>query len=273
VTESGFGADCGFTKLVNIGCRQSGIKLDAAVVVASVRALKQHGGAFHLHPGAPYSRIKEAAETENLPALEKGCENLRRSVEIVKEHGVKVVVAVNTFTSDTDKEIELVRKMALEYGADGVAVSEAWAKGGEGSLELADAVLKALETPSEMKFTFPDDMSIEDKIRTVAQKVHLADDIEITPAARKKLKLYQELGFDWMSVNMAKTHLSLSHDPNWLGVPEHYTMPIRDIRASVGAGFVYPICGTMLTMPGLPSRPAFMDVDIDTETGKITGLF
>ncbi len=273
VTESGFGADCGFTKLVNIGCRQSGIKLDAAVVVASVRALKQHGGAFHLRPGAPYSHVKEAAETENLPALEKGCENLKRCIEIVKEHGVKAVVAINTFTSDTDREIELVRKMAAKSGADGVAVSEAWAKGGKGSLELAEAVLKALQSPSDMKFTFPDDMPVEEKIREVARKVHLADDIEIAPAARKKIKLYQELGFDWMSVNMAKTHLSLSHDPNWLGVPRNYTMPIRDIRASVGAGFVYPICGTMLTMPGLPSKPAFVDVDINTETGKITGLF
>lgn len=273
VTESGFGADCGFVKLIDVGCRQSGVKVDAAVIVASIRALKQHGGAFHLRPGMPYSRVKEAAETENLPALEKGCENLKRNIEIVKEHGAKAIVAINRFITDTDKEIELVRQKALEFGADGVAVSEAWAKGGEGALELADAVLKAMETPSEMKFTFPDDMPLEEKIRSVATKVHLADDIELAPEARRKLQLFQELGFGWLSVNMAKTHLSLSHDPNWVGVPRNYKMPIRDVRASVGAGFVYPICGAMMTMPGLPSRPAFMDVDVDVETGKIKGLF
>jgi len=235
--------------------------------------LKQHGGAFHLRPGAAYSRVKQAAETENLPALEAGCDNLRRNIQIVKEHGVKAIVAINVFTSDTTKEIELVRKKTLEFGADGVAVSEAWAKGGNGALELGDAVLEALKTPSEMKFTFPDDIPIEEKIRTVARKVHLADDLDISSTAQKKIKLYRDLGFEWMSVNMAKTHLSLSHDPNWLGVPRNYKMPIRDIRASVGAGFFYPICGTMSTMPGLPSRPAFMDVDIDVETGKIKGLF
>ena len=154
-----------------------------------------------------------------------------------------------------------------------MAVSEAWAKGGEGALELADAVLKALEAPSDMKFTFPDDIPLEEKIRSVATKVHLADDIELAPLARRKLQLFQELGFGWLSVNMAKTHLSLSHDPDWVGVPRNYKMPIRDVRASAGAGFVYPICGAMMTMPGLPSRPAFMDVDVDLETGRIKGLF
>lgn len=273
VTESGFGVDCGFTKLIDVGCRQSGVKLDAAVIVATVRALKQHGGAFHLRPGMAYSRVKEAAETENLPALEKGCENLKRNIEIVKEHGVKAIVAVNRFASDTDKEIELVRQKSLEFGADGVAISESWAKGGEGGLELADAVLRALETPSEMQFTFPDDMPVADKIRTVATKVHGADDVDFAPAASRKLRLFEDLGFGWMSVNMAKTHLSLSHDPNWVGVPRGYKMPVRDARASVGAGFFYPICGTMSTMPGLPSRPAFVDVDVDLETGKIKGLF
>jgi formyltetrahydrofolate synthetase len=273
VTESGFGVDCGFVKLIDVGCRQSGVKLDGAVIVASIRALKQHGGAFHLRPGMAYSKVKQAAETENLPALEKGCENLKRNIEIVKEHGVKAIVAINVFTSDTKKEIELVRKKALEFGADGVAVSEAWAKGGEGTLELADAVLKAVKTPSTMKFTFPDDMPIDEKIRSVARKVHLADDIDPAPEVREKFKLFADLGFSWMSVNMAKTHLSLSHDPNWLGVPRNYKMPIRDIRASVGAGFFYPICGAMMTMPGLPSRPAFVDVDVDVNTGKIKGLF
>jgi len=273
VTESGFGVDCGFTKLVDVGCRQSGVKLDAAIIVATVRALKQHGGAFHLRPGVPYSRVKEAAETENLPALEKGCENLARNIAIVKEHGVKAIVAINRFVSDTDKEVELVRQKAVEAGADGVALSEAWVEGGEGAMELADVVLKALETPSEMKFTFPDDMPVADKIRTVATKVHLANGVDFSAVASRKIQLFEDLGFRWMTVNMAKTHLSLSHDPNWLGVPKNYRMPVRDIRASVGAGFFYPVCGAMSTMPGLPSRPAFVDVDVDLETGKIKGLF
>lgn len=273
VTENGFGADCGFSKFVDVKCRQSGLKTDCAVVVASIRALKEHGGAFLLRPGMPYAKVKEAAETENLPAVEKGCENLARNIEIAKMYGVPVVVNINRFTSDTDKEIELVRQKALEAGADGVAVSESWAKGGEGTLELADEVLKAVEKPHELKFLFPDDISIKDKIETIATKVFGADGVDFAPEAQRKLKLYTDLGFSWMTVNMAKTHLSLSHNPLWKGVPKNYMLPVRDIRASVGAGFFYPLCGAMSTMPGLPTRPAFVDVDIDLETGKIKGLF
>lgn len=273
VTENGFGADCGFSKFVDVKCRQSGLKTDCAVIVASVRALKEHGGAFHLRPGMPYAAVKQAAETENLPALEKGCANLARNIEIVKTYGVPAVVAINRFTSDTDKEIELVRRKALEAGADGAAPHECWAKGGEGALALADEVLKAVEKPHQMKFLFPDDISIKDKIETIATKIFNADGVDFAPEAQNKLKLYTDLGFSWMTVNMAKTHLSLSHDPNWLGVPKNYKVPVRDIRASVGAGFFYPLCGAMMTMPGLPTRPAFVDVDVDLETGKVKGLF
>lgn len=273
VTENGFGVDCGFSKMIDVKCRQSGLKVDAAVIVATVRALKQHGGAFTLRPGMPYSRVKEAAETENLPAIEKGCENLARNIEIVKMYGVPVVVAVNRFTSDTDKELELVRRKALEAGADGAAICENWAKGGEGALELADEVIKAVEKPHEMKFLFPDDASIEDKIGTIATKVFGADGVEYSAEAQRRLKLYNDLGFGWMTVNMAKTHLSLSHDPDWKGVPKNYKLPVRDIRASVGAGFFYPLCGVFPTMPGLPSVPAFVPVDIDLKTGLTKGLF
>ncbi len=273
VTENGFGVDCGFSKFVDVKCRQSGLKTDCAVIVASIRALKEHGGAFLLRPGMPYARVKEAAETENLPAVEKGCENLARNIEIARMYGVPVVVNINRFTPDTDKEIELVRQKALEAGADGVAVSESWAKGGEGTLELADEVLKAVEKPHELKFLFPDDIPIKDKIETIATKVFGADGVDFAPEAQSKLKLYTDLGFGWMTVNMAKTHLSLSHNPLWKGVPKNYMLPVRDIRASVGAGFFYPLCGAMSTMPGLPSRPAFVDVDVDLETGKIKGLF
>jgi len=273
VTESGFGADCGFVKLIDVACRQSGMKVDCAVIVASIRALKEHGGAYHLRPGMPYSAVKEAVETENLPAVEKGCENLARNIQIVKMYGIPAVVAINRFTTDTDREIELVKKKALEAGADGVAVSEAWAKGGEGALELAEKVIEAIKKPHEMKFLFPDDISIKEKIETIATKVYLADGVEYSSEANQKIKLYTDLGFSKMTINVAKTHLSLSHNPNWKGVPRGYKLPVRDIRASVGAGFFYPICGSMQTMPGLPSRPAFVDVDIDPETGKTKGLF
>ncbi len=273
VTENGFGADCGFSKMVDVKCRQSGLKVDGAVIVASIRALKEHGGAFHLRPGMSYAKVKEAVETENLPAVEKGCENLARNIEIVKMYGVPAVVAINRFATDTDKEIELVHRKALEAGADGCATNECWAKGGEGALQLADEVLKAIEKPHEMKFLFPDNASIKDKIGTIATKVFGADGVDYVPEAEAKVKLYTDLGFSWMTVNMAKTHLSLSHDPNWKGVPKNYKLPIRDIRASVGAGFFYPLCGAMSTMPGLPTRPAFVDVDVDLETGKIKGLF
>jgi len=273
VTENGFGVDCGFSKMVDVKCRQSGLTVDCAVVVATVRALKEHGGAYLLRAGMPYAKVKEAAETENLPAVEKGCENLARNIEICKMYGVPVVVNINRFTADTDKEIELVRRKALEAGADGVATSESWSNGGEGTLELADEVLKAVEKPHELKFLFPDDMPIKDKIETIATKVFGADGVDFAPDAQNKLKLYTDLGFGWMTVNMAKTHLSLSHDPLWKGVPKNYKLPVRDIRASVGAGFFYPLCGAMSTMPGLPTRPAFVDVDVDLETGKIKGLF
>ncbi|RLE08485.1 formate--tetrahydrofolate ligase [Candidatus Aerophobetes bacterium] len=273
VTESGFGADCGFVKLIDVAARQSGLKVDCAVIVASIRALKEHGGAFHLRPGMSLSAVKEAIETENLPAVERGCENLARNIQIVKMYGLPAVVAINRFSSDTEREIEMVKKKALEAGADGVAVSEAWAKGGNGALDLAKEIIKAVEKPHKMKFLFPDDISIKEKIETIARKVYLADGVEYSPEANRKIKLYTDLGFSKMTVNVAKTHLSLSHDPNWKGVPRNYKLPVRDIRASVGAGFFYPICGNMQTMPGLPSRPAFMDVDIDPETGKTKGLF
>ena len=273
VTENGFGVDCGFSKMVDVKCRQSGLKVDCAVIVATVRALKQHGGAFHLRPGMAYSRVKEAAETENLPAIEKGCDNLARNIEIAKMYGVPVVVAVNKFTSDTDKELELVKRKALEVGADGAAICENWAKGGEGALELANEVVKAVEKPHEMKFLFPDDASIEEKIGAIATKVFGADGVDYSAEAQRRLKLYTDLGFGWMTVNMAKTHLSLSHDPNWVGVPKNYKLPVRDIRASAGAGFFYPLCGVFPTMPGLPSVPAFVPVDVDLETGLTKGLF
>jgi formate--tetrahydrofolate ligase len=274
VTENGFGADCGFSKMVDVVCRQSGIKVDCAVVVCTIRALKQHGGAFLMRPGVPYAKVKEAAEAPNPVAVEKGCENMEKNIQIVKTYGVPVVVAINPFTSDTDEEIAIVKKKAIEGGADGVAVSKAWAKGGEGCADLAREVLRVLDsTKTELNFLYPDDMTIKEKIEVIATKIFGADGVDYSADARKKIALYERLGFNKLAINMAKTHLSLSHDPSWKGVPKDYRLPVRDIRASVGAGFLYPICGAMSTMPGLPSHPAFMDVDVDVDTGKIKGLF
>lgn len=272
VTESGFGADCGFEKMVDVKCRQSGLKLDCGVVVASIRALKMHGGAYVLRPGQSYDSIRKKVEEENLPALEKGCENLAKNIEIVKKFGVPCVVAVNRFTSDTDREVKLVMKMALEAGADGAAVSECWARGGEGAIELAEEVLKAVEKPHEMKFLYPEDLSIKEKIEIIAREIYGAEGVDYSPLAEKQIKLYTKLGYDKLCINMAKTHLSLSHDPTLKGVPKNFRIPVREVRASVGAGFLYPLLGEMRTMPGLPSRPAFMSVDIN-EKGETVGLF
>lgn len=272
VTESGFGADCGFEKIVDITCRQSGLKLDAAVIVASIRALKMHGGAFVLKPGQKYQTIKKFAETENMPALEKGCENLAKAIDIVKTFGVPAIVAINRFTPDTDAEIELVRRKALEAGAEEAVPVEVWAKGGEGGTKLAEAVVAACEKPNHFHFLYPDDIPIKEKIHTIATKIYGAKDVHYESLAEQRIKLYTKLGFDKLPINMAKTHLSLSHDPNLKGVPKNFVLPVRDVRASIGAGFLYPLCGVFPTMPGLPSRPAAVDVDID-ETGKTIGLF
>jgi len=270
VTESGFGVDCGFEKLVNVKCRQSGLTVDCAVVVASIRALKMHGGAFQVRPGVPLD--EKLVAKENMEALEKGCENLAKQIENVHIHGVPAVVAVNRFTSDTDKEIELVRKKALEAGAEDAVPVDCWAKGGKGAVQLAESVVKAIDRPHRMCFLYKDDASIKEKIETIAMKIYGADGVDYAPLAEEKMGLYTRLGYSKMPINMAKTHLSLSHDPNLKNVPRHFRIPIRDIRASVGAGFLYPLLGAMSTMPGLPSIPAATKIDID-ETGKTVGLF
>jgi len=269
VTESGFGADCGMEKFFDIKCRYSGLIPDCVVIAATIRALKMHGGGPRVVAGRP---LDPAYQEENLELLEKGLDNLKANIGIAKQFGVPVVVAVNRFTADTDAEVEMVREAALGAGADDAVESNVWAKGGEGGAALAEAVVKACEKPNTFKFLYPLDIPIKDKIEAIVTKVYGADGADYTSAAEAKIRLYTRLGYDKLPLNMAKTHLSLSHDPAWKGVPKNYTVPIRDIRASVGAGFLYPLLGEMRTMPGLPSRPVFMDVDID-ETGKTLGLF
>lgn len=270
VTEAGFAADCGFEKMVNVKARQGGLNVSAGVVVASIRALKMHGGAYEVKPGKKLDPA--VVGKENLEALKLGCQNLARHIAIVKKHGVPAVVAINQFTTDTDAEIELVKKLAIEAGAEDAVLSQGWAKGGDGATDLAEAVVKACDKNATMKLLYDANAPIKDKIETIAKEIYGADGVDYTPAAEKRIKLYTELGYGNLPINMAKTHLSISHDPTLKNAPTGFRVPVRDIRASVGAGFLYPLLGEMRTMPGLATHSAFMDVDVDDQ-GRVTGLF
>jgi formyltetrahydrofolate synthetase len=280
VTESGFGADMGFEKMCNIKCRTSNLKVDAAVVVCTIRALKMHGGAIKVVAGKPLDQ--ETLAKEDLDSVAKGCENLEKQIENVTIFGVPAVVVINRFTTDTPAEIELVKEKALAAGATAAVTHEVWAKGGEGGIELAEAVVEATKKPNHFHYLtkkpnhfhylYPLDMSIKEKIETIATKIYGAEGVDYARLAEKKIKLFTEVGFDKLPMCMAKTHLSLSHEPLVKGRPRNFRIPVRDVRASVGAGFLYPLLGTMMTMPGLPSVPASTKVDIDEE-GKTVGLF
>jgi formyltetrahydrofolate synthetase len=270
VTESGFGADIGMEKFFNIKCRYSGLIPDVVVLVATIRALKMHGGGPKVTAGAPL-----AAEytQENLELLEAGLPNLQAHIENAKRFGIPVVVAVNVFKDDTPAELELVRAAALKAGAEDAVVSKHWMYGGKGAEDLAKSVVAAAEKPSDFKFLYSLDISIKDKIETICKEIYGADGVEYSEEAEKKIALYTRLGYDKLPMCMAKTHLSISHDPSLKGRPKGFIVPIRDLRASVGAGFIYPLLGAMSTMPGLPTRPAYYDIDLDLETGQIIGLF
>ncbi|HAZ11052.1 MAG: formate--tetrahydrofolate ligase [Omnitrophica bacterium GWA2_41_15] len=271
VTESGFGADCGAEKFMDIKCRIPGLKPpDAVVIVCTVRALKMHGGAFKAAPG---KKIDEAAlKREDVEAVKKGASNLEKHIENIKLFGVPVVVAINRFLYDTDKEIAAIKEIAIKAGAEDAVLSEVWEKGGEGGVDLAKAVIKMCEKKSDFKFLYPLDISIKEKIEIIAKKIYGARDVSYMPEAERKIDCYTKLGYDKLPICMAKTHLSLSHDPELKARPMDFTLPIRDVRISAGAGFLYPLCGEMRTMPGLPSVPAGTKVDIDKD-GKIVGLF
>ncbi|MBU0548007.1 MAG: formate--tetrahydrofolate ligase [Candidatus Omnitrophica bacterium] len=268
VTESGFGADCGAEKAFNIKCRISGLVPNVAVIVCSIRALKMHSGRFKVVAGKPLS---EDLLKENIDAVEQGAVNLEKHIENIKLFGLPVVVAINKFTTDTDKEIEAVRKKALAAGCDDAVVSEVWARGGEGGIDLARAVIKAASKPCQFKCLYSLDEPIMQKIESIAKSIYGAAKVEYSPEATKKIELYTKLGYNKFPICMAKTHLSLSHDPELKGRPTGFTIPIRDIRVAAGAGFLYPLCGQMRTMPGLPSHPAGEKMDIDSE-GRIVGL-
>ncbi|KAF8926449.1 tetrahydrofolate synthase [Haplosporangium gracile] len=270
VTEAGFGADIGMEKFFDIKCRTSGLIPDCAVLVATVKALKMHGGGPEVTPGKP---LPEVYNTENLELLETGCDNLRKHIENTKKFGVPVVVAINRFTTDSDAEMALIRKIALEAGADDAVACENWAKGGLGAVDLGHAVIQSCSKPTAFKYLYDVAADIESKIETIAKEMYGADGIELSDLAKEKIATYTRQGFGNLPICMAKTHLSLSHDPKLKNRPTGFKIPIRDIRASVGAGFLYPLCGAMQTMPGLPTRPCFYDVDIDFNTGNVVGLF
>ena len=270
VTESGFGADCGMEKFMNLKSRYSGLVPNCVVLVSTVRALKMHGGGPKVVAGRP---LDKAYTEENLELLEKGLPNLLQHIENALKFGVPVVVAINRFKDDTDAEIALIRKRAQETGAEDAVESTVWMNGAAGGAALAEAVVKACEKPSNFKFLYPLDVPIKKKIETVAKEIYRADGVSFTPEAEAKINLFESMGLGNLPLCMAKTHLSFTHDPKLKGAPRGWTLPITDVRASVGAGFIFPLCGTMRTMPGLPTRPAFTDVDIDLETGRVVGLF
>jgi methylenetetrahydrofolate dehydrogenase (NADP+)/methenyltetrahydrofolate cyclohydrolase/formyltetrahydrofolate synthetase len=270
VTESGFGADCGMEKFMNLKSRYSGLVPNCVVLVSTVRALKMHGGGPKVVAGKPLDR---AYVEENLELLEKGLPNLLQHVENALKFGVPVVVAINRFKDDSDAEIALIRKRAKETGAEDAVESTVWMDGDKGGAALAEAVVKACEKPSNFKFLYPDEYSIKEKIETVAKEIYRAGTVSYTPEAEARIRLFEDMGLGHLPLCMAKTHLSFTHDPKIKGAPRDWTLPITDVRASVGAGFIFPLCGTMRTMPGLPTRPAFTDVDIDVETGLVLGLF
>uniref|UniRef100_A0A8D3CP56 C-1-tetrahydrofolate synthase, cytoplasmic n=1 Tax=Scophthalmus maximus TaxID=52904 RepID=A0A8D3CP56_SCOMX len=270
VTEAGFGADIGMEKFFNIKCRYSGLRPHVVVLVATVRALKMHGGGPTVTAGMPLP--KEYVE-ENLELLEKGCSNMKKQIENAQHFGVPVVVAVNAFKTDTVTELDLVCSVAKAAGAFDAVRCSHWAEGGAGAVALGQAVQRASEAPSDFKFLYDLELPIADKIRIIAQKIYGADDIELLPEAQHKVELYTKQGFGNLPICMAKTHLSLSHEADKKGVPTGFIVPIRDIRASVGAGFLFPLVGTMPTIPGLPTRPCFYDIDLDPETEQVNGLF
>ena len=264
VTESGFAADLGSEKFMDIICRYGGFAPSCVVITCTMRALKMHGG-LPLDP--------ELLKAENDEALAKGCENLAKQVENMKLFGIPVVVTINRFGFDRDTEVEIVRKKAIEAGAEDAIPIEVHAKGGAGGREAAEVICKAADRGGDFKFLYPLEASIKEKIETIATKIYGADGVDYLPEAEAKIKLFTEQGLDKLPLCMAKTHLSLSHDPALKGRPRGFRVPIRDIRPATGAGYLYPLLGEMRTMPGLPKRPAAVDVDIDVETGRIIGLF
>jgi formyltetrahydrofolate synthetase len=269
ITESGFGADMGMEKFFDIKCRTSGLRPDCVVLVATVRALKTHGGGPRVVLGRP---LDKAYNEENLALLQAGMPNLLAHIKNAKRFGVPVVVAINSFPTDTWAEINAIKEAAIAAGAADAVLAEHWEKGGEGAKELAAAVVEACEQPNEFAYLYPLNMSIKQKIEIICRDIYGAGDVDYSPTAEAQIAGFEHAGFGYLPICMAKTHLSISHDASLKGAPTGFTAPVREVRASVGAGFIYPLLGEMRTMPGLGSTPAYLKVDIDDE-GNVVGLF
>jgi formate--tetrahydrofolate ligase len=270
VTESGFGADIGFEKFWNLKCRCSGLKPDAVVIVATVRALKMHGGGPVVKPGKP---LDPTYIEENLDLLEKGCSNLIAHIQTVKRSGSKPVVCINGFHTDTAAEHALIRRVTEEHGAR-CAVSEHWLKGGAGAIELAEAVVAACEEKNHFDYLYELDLPHKERVARIASELYGASGVDWSPEAETKIKQFQsDPEVAGMGTCMVKTHLSLSHDPDFKGAPKGWRLPIRDVLIYKGAGFVVPVAGDIKLMPGTGSNPGFRRIDVDVETGKVTGLF
>jgi methylenetetrahydrofolate dehydrogenase (NADP+)/methenyltetrahydrofolate cyclohydrolase/formyltetrahydrofolate synthetase len=269
VTESGFGSDMGLEKFVDIKCRTSGLWPDAAVVVATVRALKMHGGGPKVVPGKP---LASAYTQEDRELVRKGLGNLEAHLGIVRKLGMPSVVAINAFPGDTEAEQDIIREAAIKAGAVDAVVARNWAEGGEGAVELARAVEKACEQPTSCGPLYPLELGIKEKIDRIAREIYGAESVAYSAEAEDRIEKFSKLGYGGLPICMAKTQYSLSHDPALKGAPKGFVFQVNDLRLAAGAGFVYPISGEITTMPGLPSKPGYMGMDIDAETGRITGL-
>lgn len=271
VTEAGFGADIGMEKFFNIKCRASGLKPKCAVIVATVRALKMHGGGPPVAAGLPLSI---EYQQENVELVEKGTSNLIRHIENAKKYGVNVVVAVNQFHTDTLAEMEAIRTNALQAGAFAAVVSNHWAEGGKGAAALAQAVEQACadNKTENFRLLYESDKSIPEKIEIICKEMYRADGVDYSPTAQAQIAQYEKSGFGHLPICIAKTQYSFSCDASAKGAPTGFRVPVREVRSCVGAGFLYPICGDIMTIPGLSTRPGFMDVDI-SESGEVIGLF
>jgi formate--tetrahydrofolate ligase len=270
VTESGFAADIGFEKFWNVKARLSGLTPNVSILVATVRALKMHGGGPAVVPGRP---LPDEYTKENLALLEKGCENMVHMINIIKKSGIKPVVCINSFFTDTKAEHALVKRIAEQAGAR-AAVSEHWLKGGDGALDLADAVMDACKEEVKLQFLYPLEMPLRQRVEKIAKEVYGADGVDWAPLAEEKAKKFEaDPKYADFSTMMVKTHLSLSHEPNWKGVPKGWRLPIRDILVYGGARFLCPMAGSISLMPGTSSDPAYRRIDVDVNTGKVSGLF
>lgn len=270
VTEAGFDFTMGGERFFNIKCRSSGLQPDCVVIVATVRALKVHGGGPPISPGAPLDKVYTE---ENVDILRKGCVNLKKHIENAKQYGVPVVVAINKFEGDTAAEIEALREEALAAGAEDAIESDHWAQGGAGAVDLAKGVIKACEQPKEFKFLYNTEGTVLERMEAICKKMYGAEKVEFSELAQKKVDTYTAQGFGNLPICIAKTQYSLSHDPDLKGAPTGFTVPIRDVRLAVGAGYLYALAADIQTIPGLPTAPGYINVDIDTETGEIDGLF